>query len=97
MVSLSLSNPVTLKSIFGQRLQYNHFVKIGNMPIIWKFPNALFVNDLLDNNGIFLDWPNLKSKFVLENNDYFKWRQLVNAIPSDWKTILARDINEGIF
>ena len=58
------------------------------MPITWMFPNVLFVNDLLDHNGVFLDWPNFKSKFELENNDYFKWIQLVNSIPRDWKLSL---------
>ena len=32
----------------------------------------------------------LKNKFKLEQRLYFKWMQLINAIPSNWKNNLKR-------
>ena len=39
-------------------------------------------------NGDIKSWNDLKNEFELEQRLYFKWLQLVNAIPSNGKTIL---------
>lgn len=93
-INISKCNPVTINSITAQRLQFNTYIKIGNTPISWKFAGVNFVNDMLGNTGDFLDWQNFKSKYNLENSDFFRWRQLIGAVPRDWKFILERDKNE---
>ena len=37
---------------------------------------------LVDRNGVFKDWNTLKHEYDLQNNLYFQWMQLTNAIPS---------------
>ena len=39
-------------------------------------------------NSAIKSWNNLKNEFKLEQRLYFKWMQLVNAIPSNWKNNL---------
>ena len=39
-------------------------------------------------NGEIKSWNDLKNEFKLEQRLYFKWMQLVNAIPSNWKNNL---------
>ena len=38
-----------------------------------------------------LDWTSFKNKFNLQNGDFFKWRQIVEAIPNRWKTIISNN------
>ena len=42
---------------------------------------------LVDRNGVFNDWNNLKHEYNLQNNLYFQWMQLISIIPSNWKNI----------
>ena len=39
-------------------------------------------------NGEIESWNDLKNEFKLEQRLYFKWMQLVNGIPSNWKNNL---------
>ena len=39
-------------------------------------------------NGILIPWVDFKEKFDLLDNEYFKWRQIISAIPQNWKNIL---------
>ena len=39
-------------------------------------------------NGEIKSWDDIKNEFKLEQGLYFKWMQLVNAIPSNWKNKL---------
>ena len=45
---------------------------------------------LVDKNGSFKDWHTVKHEYDLQNNLYFQWMQLVNAIPSNWKNIVKQ-------
>ena len=42
---------------------------------------------MVDRNGVFNDWNNLKHEYNLQNNLYFQWMQLISIIPSNWKNI----------
>ena len=42
---------------------------------------------LVDRNGVFNIWNNLKHEYNLQNNFYFQWMQLISVIPSNWKNI----------
>ena len=50
---------------------------------------------LVDRNGVFKNWDTLKHDYDLQNNLYFQWMQLINAIPSYWENIIKQnnDIN----
>ena len=39
-------------------------------------------------NGDIKSWNDLKNEFKLEQQLYFKWMQLINTLPSNWKKIL---------
>ena len=39
-----------------------------------------------------LDWTSFKNKFSLQNNIFFRWRQIINAIPNRWKSIISNNI-----
>ena len=39
--------------------------------------------------GTLITWENFKDKYNLQNKDFFKWRQIVDAIPNEWKTKIA--------
>ena len=41
--------------------------------------------------GTLITWENFKDKYNLQNKDFFKWRQIVAAIPNDWKTKIAEN------
>ena len=41
-------------------------------------------------NGEVKSWNDLKNEFKLEQRLYFKWMQLVNTIPSNWKSNLKK-------
>ena len=42
---------------------------------------------LVDRNGVFKNWNTLKHEYDLQNNLYFYWMLLINAIPSNWKNL----------
>ena len=50
---------------------------------------------LVDRNGFSKNWHTVKHEYDLQNNLYFQWMQLINAIPSNWKNIIKQnnDIN----
>ena len=54
------------------------------------FPTELFIFNLFE-NGALIPWNRFRSKYNLHNNDFFKWRQLVSAIPSSWKTCISEN------
>ena len=49
----------------------------------------MFVNDLIKENGKFKTWEQIIHKFKIDKNLYFKWIQLVRALPNYWKKTLA--------
>ena len=52
------------------------------------FPFELFVSNLFS-NGSLVPWDAFKNEHNLQNRDFFKWRQLVSAIPQEWKNMIA--------
>ena len=95
-MEIAKCNPVTINSIITQKLCFNHFIKVGDIPLVKTFENINLVNDLIDEHGL-MSWQNLKTKHGLEDRDQFRWRQIIGAIPSDWKIIIARDISVATF
>ena len=50
-----------------------------------------FVNDLIKENGKFKTWEQIAHEFKIDKNLYFKWIQLVHAIPNHWKKKLTEN------
>ena len=83
------SNKPSLPStIISQYLWFNSFVKIDSKVVFHKEfseKNINFVNDLIFKNGKFKTWEQIIHEFKIDKNLYFKWIQLVHAIPNHWK------------
>ena len=82
-----------------QPIWFNQFIEVNNLPIKKLFPFSLFVSDMINSHGTLLNWDEFKNKFNLENKDLFKWRQIISAIPSEWKgkIISHAPLQEPIF
>jgi len=76
-----------------QHIWYNQFICVGGFPIKKLFSFELFMSDLFV-SGHLIPWVDFKEKFNLHDNDYFKWRQIISAIPQNWKNILTE--SEGL-
>ena len=59
--------PLTAESVLKQHIWYNQFILVNNLPIRKLFPFVLFISDIIDANGVFLNWESFKNTFDLEN------------------------------
>ena len=80
--------PLTEESTLMQHIWYNQFIHVNGSPIKKLFSFELFTSDLFE-RGVIIPWAVFKEKFDLNENDYFKWRQIISAIPQNWKNILT--------
>ena len=53
--------------------------------------NINFVNGLIKEAGKFKTWEQITREFNIDKNLYFKWNQLVHAIPNYWKKTLTEN------
>ena len=75
--------------VLSESLCFNSFIKIGNSPISPSFfddIDQIYLSYLFTDNGVIISWAEASIKLKLRN--YFKWIQIVNAIPSQWKNIV---------
>ena len=73
-------------------------MKINNKVIYYKsFVNAgiSYIEDLYNEKGILRKWEVLNVRYNLNINDSFKWTQLINYIPIQWKRTIHNDL--GVF
>ena len=80
--------PLTPASILNQRIWYNHFIKIGNSPVIFRDlarANLNYVYQLFNHDGSIKTWDQIKTEFNLQNSLYFRYTQLVHALPQGWR------------
>ena len=98
--SQSLSgSPETSSQILSQFLWFNKYIKIEGTVIHFpKFSNKgiNFLSQLFE-NGRIISWINLKDRYELPSNMYFRRAQLKHVIPPKWKQIIFdySDINEN--
>ena len=81
--------PLTVESILNQTIWYNSFITISEQPIKRLFAFELFIHNIFD-HGKLIPWTTFKTIHNLQNSDYFKWRQVLAAIPSTWKTKITQ-------
>ena len=85
------SNSEVSSCIQSNFLWYNKHILIDNKPVyLSRFcdKNVNFLDNLIDCSGSFKSWTILKTEFNLADSSYFSWMQLVNAIPTNWKTTI---------
>ncbi len=81
---------VSPQNFRSQPLWYNSNIKVGNKEIFyrdWSIRGINYVNDLLNNDGIFFSDRDFASLLDLENNLTLKmkYRGILAALPLDWK------------
>ena len=90
--SNSLSSTANFASaISSQYLWYNSNIKIDHKPVYLKEfseKNINFVSQLFNEIGRLKPWVDIKTCYSLSSVHYFKWVQLINAIPEKWKKVL---------
>ena len=82
------TRPITPASILNQRIWHNDFIKIGNSPVIFRDfarANLNFVFQLFNHDGSIKTWDQVKTEFNLQNRLYFRYTQLVHALPQGWR------------
>ena len=85
-----LQEPITSNTVKMQSIWYNYFIKIRNKPIKKMFDFELFIGDLFHGKHLY-EWNVFKEKYKLRNKDFFKWRQIIDAIPKKWKKLIRTE------
>ena len=85
--------PITTSSILSECVYNNNFIKIENKVIKYNFLGieTLFVADLFEEDGSILCWERFKYLHKVSPKMYFKWIQLIDSIPENWKNIIKED------
>ena len=90
---ISSSPPINAAMVYSESLCFNSFIKIDNTPISPSFfddSNQIYLAHLFTDNGVFISWAEASRNFKLHN--YFKWIQIVNAIPTQWKNLVKNSV-----
>ena len=88
---LSDSNPLTMENVLVQSIRYNRKILVNENVITWKEGSDLFVQNFYDENGRKMEWGVFKQMNGKNDTFFFKWRQISDAIPKEWKDKIARD------
>ena len=87
-------SPTTPSAIASQYLWFNSNIKVDKKVVFYKefSDNQInFLTDLFDLRGKKKSWIDLAIEFNLDNKLFFKWCQLIHALPKSWKTTIADD------
>lgn len=90
---ISVSTPTNVSMILSESLCFNNFIKVDNAPILPSFTGVgeqIYLSQLFDDNGQFIPWAEASAKFGMHN--YFRWLQIINAIPTEWKSIVKNSV-----
>ena len=80
--------------VSSQFLWHNSYIKIGNEVVCYKDfadKNINYVSNLFDENGELKSWQKIPNDVQLTQKSYFKWFQLIHAIPNSWKLAVLND------
>ena len=92
---ISSSTPYTASSILSESIWHNRYLQIGNKaitPSLFQFKvRSLFVSDFFDSSGDILDWNRFKSTHSICDAHYFRWLQIIHALPKVWKNAIKAD------
>ena len=79
--------------IYSEFLWFNSCIKIDKKPVYVRAisqNNLNFVGQLFQ-DGKLKTWENIKVEFGLQSFQKFKWLQITDAIPKNWKDIIKDD------
>ena len=88
------SSPTLSSTISSQYLWFNTFIKIQNRVVYYKefSDNKInYVCYFFDRNGNLKTLVNLMCMNIRLKKKYFKWFQLIHAIPKSWKKDIKVD------
>jgi len=86
---ISYFPPTTVNMILSESLCFNSFIKIDNLPILPSFfdnIDQVYLSHLFTDDGVLISWAEASEKLKMRN--FFKWAQIANAIPSNWKSLV---------
>ena len=81
--------------MLNQSIWYNKYINIDGQSIKNTIGQNIFIRDFYDENNSLYGWNNFKEKMNLNNDFFFKWRQIISAIPADWKIKINNHLNEN--
>ena len=81
------SIPIDNRNILEQNLWHNQLIIISNKTIFHKEFHSKGIMSVhqLFSNGIMKKWHDFKTEFRLDDGLHFKYIQLIDAIPREWK------------
>ena len=97
-MEFSCATPITASSILSECIWTNNFIQIGNKVISPSFLSCqkrIYVSDLFDLEGNILKWDDFFSKHNLPQNLFFRWVQVVDAVPQNWIKIIKEDAGKS--
>ena len=86
--------PITPSAVASQYLWFNTNIKVDKKVVFYKEfsdKQVNFLTDLFDVYGKQKPWSDLAIEFGLDHKIFFKWCQLIHAIPKSWKKMIADD------
>ena len=92
---IAVCNPLTMGNVMMQPICCNGKILVNGEVIMWKGASNLFVQSFYDEIGQIMDWSGFKQRNEKNDTFFFKWRQILDAIPREWKGIVVRDRNAG--
>ena len=84
--------PEDIQDIIKQSIWNNKFILREGDSIFYPSLHGkglLFIRDLLEETGSFLNWSIVKEKFSLANEDYMSWMSVIQSIPTYWQKEIA--------
>ena len=84
--------PKDFQDITKQSIWNNKFILREGDSIFYPSLHGkglLFIRDLLEETGSFLNWSIVKEKFSLRNEDYMSWMSVIQSIPTYWQKEIA--------
>ena len=88
---VSVCDPITMENVLVQPIRYNGRILVNRNVITWKDAVDLYIQNFYNENGDILTWEEFKVKNMKGDNFHFKWRQIVDAIPREWKGKIASE------
>ena len=82
---MCIEQPKDFQDIINQSIWNNKFTLRESDSIFYPSlhrKGLLFIRDLVDETGSFLNWSLVKEKFSLRNEDYMNWMSVIQSIPT---------------
>ena len=95
-VSVLLFSAILLfdsSSILSHLIWYNKNIKINSKQIyLDEFAKQnIFLHDLFNTENEFRSWDEIKIRYDLSDNSYFKKRKIISSIPKTWQKVLKEN------